>query len=110
MDAQRLAQTRPGARGAILLEATVPITGDDTFGPWPAGLVAQIHGLDGDEFFVGDGDVDAAREIVAAAPGSELFLYPGDGHLFSDSSLPTYDADATDLMTSRVLEFLAARG
>jgi dienelactone hydrolase len=107
MSAQRLAQTRPGALGALLFEAAVPPNAEDGFGPWPAGVPAQIHGLDADEFFVGDGDVKAAEQIVALAPRSELFLYPGDGHLFSDSSLPGYDAAATELLVGRVLEFLA---
>ncbi|GAA3705798.1 dienelactone hydrolase family protein [Microlunatus aurantiacus] len=106
MQAQRLAQTRAGAAGAILLEACVPITGDWAFGPWPEGVPVQIHGKDADEFFAGEGDVDAARGIVDAVPGAELFLYPGDQHLFEDRSLPSYDAEATALLTSRVLEFL----
>ncbi len=107
MQAQRLAQTRPGAAGAVLLEACVPITGDWAFGPWPEGVPVQIHGKDADEFFAGEGDVDAARAIVDAVPGAELYLYPGDQHLFEDRSLPSYDAEATTLLTSRVLEFLA---
>ncbi len=107
MHAQRLAQTRPGAAGAILLEACVPITGDWAFGPWPDGVPVQIHGMDADEFFAGEGDVDAARAIVEAVPGAELFLYPGDRHLFEDSSLPSYDAAATALLMMRVRAFLA---
>jgi dienelactone hydrolase len=63
--------------------------------------------MDADPIFVGEGDVDAAREIVAAVDDAELFLYPGDQHYFADSSLPSYDAEATDLLTQRVLEFLA---
>ena len=46
---------------------------------------------------------------MAAAADGELFLYPGDQHLFVDSSLAAYDAEATALMTQRVLDFLAAR-
>ena len=34
-------------------------------------------------------------------------MYPGDQHLFEDSSLPSYDAEATKLLTERVLAFLA---
>ncbi len=105
--AQRLAQTRPGARGALLFYSAIPITGEWAFGPWPTGVPVQIHGMDNDPYFVGEGDVDAAREIVAAAGDGELFLYPGDQHYFSDSSLPSYDAEATALLTERVLEFLA---
>lgn len=107
MIAQKLAQTRPGARGALLFYSAIPITGEWAFGPWPAGLPVQIHGMDNDPYFVGEGDVDAAREIVAAAGDGELFLYPGDQHYFSDSSLPSYDAEATALLTERVLDFVA---
>jgi len=105
--AQQLAQTRPGARGALLLYSCVPITGDWAFGPWPEGVPVQIHGMDADPFFVGEGDIDAAREIVATVDDVELFLYPGEQHYFSDSSLPSYDAAATALLTERVLAFLA---
>ncbi len=105
--AQQLAQTRPGARGALLFYSAIPITGEWAFGPWPAGVPVQIHGMDDDPYFVGEGDVDAAREIVAAAEDGELFLYPGDQHYFADSSLPSYDPKATRLLTERVLGFLA---
>ena len=104
--AQQLAQTRPGARGALLFHSAIPITGEWAFGPWPPGVPVQIHGMDNDPYFVGEGDVDAAREIVASVADGELFLYPGDQHYFADSSLPSYDAEATTLLTDRVLEFL----
>ena len=105
--AQQLAQTRPGARGALLFYSAIPISGEWAFGPWPDGVPVQIHGMDNDPFFVGEGDIDAAREIVEKAQDAELFLYPGDQHYFADSSLPSYDAEATALLTQRVLEFLA---
>ena len=104
--AQELAQTRPGARGALLFYSCIPITGEWAFGPWPDGVPVQIHGMDNDPIFVGEGDIDAAREIVEQVDDAELFLYPGDQHYFSDSSLPSYDAEATALLTKRVLEFL----
>ena len=105
--AQELAQTRPGAKGALLFYSAIPISGDWAFGPWPAGVPVQIHGMDNDPIFVGEGDIEAAREIVATVPDAELFLYPGDQHYFSDSSLPSYDPDATALLMERVLRFLA---
>jgi dienelactone hydrolase len=105
--AQQLAQTRPGARGALLFYSCIPITGEWAFGPWPDGVPVQIHGADHDPIFVDEGDIDAAREIVAAVPDAELFLYPSDQHYFADSSLPSYDPEATALLTRRVLEFLA---
>lgn len=106
--AQRLAQTRPGARGALLYEACLPLTGDWAIGPWPAGVPVQIHGMDSDQFFALEGDLDAAREVVQAAGPelAQLFLYPGDKHLFTDNSLPSYDADATALVVQRSLDFL----
>jgi len=106
MAAQKLAQTRAGARGALLFYSCIPISGEWAFGPWPDGVPVQIHGMDADPIFVGEGDIDAAREIVATGEDAELFLYPGNQHYFADSSLPSYDADATVLLTRRVLEFL----
>jgi dienelactone hydrolase len=105
--AQELAQARPGARGALLFYSCIPISGEWAFGPWPDGVPVQIHGADADPYFVGEGDVDAAREIVEKVEDAELFLYPGDQHYFADSSLPSYDPEATKLLTRRVLEFLA---
>ncbi|MFJ9315965.1 dienelactone hydrolase family protein [Pimelobacter simplex] len=102
--AQRLAQTRPGARGALLIYSCLPV---GEFGEtWPAGVPVQVHGKEGDEFF--DEDLPAARELVAAAPEAELFVYPGEQHLFADSSLDAYDADAAALLRERVRAFLAA--
>jgi len=104
LPAQRLAQTRPGARGALLFYSCVP---SSEFGSWPSGVPVQVHGMDADPIFVGEGDVDAARALVEEADDAELFLYPGDQHYFADSSLPSYDAAATELLTERVLVFLA---
>lgn len=106
MAAQKLAQTRPGARGALLFYSCIPITGEWAFGPWPDGVPVQIHGMDSDPIFAGEGDIDAAREIVATVENAELFLYPGDQHYFADSSLPSYNAEAAALLTRRVLDFL----
>jgi dienelactone hydrolase len=107
MQAQRLAQTRPGAAGAVLMESCLPISGEWAIGPWPDGVPVQVHGMDADEFFAGEGDLDAARELVASTSDGELFVYEGDQHLFEDSSLPSYDAAATDLLTERVLALLS---
>ena len=102
MIAQKLAQTREGVRGALLLHSCVPVS---EFGSsWPAGVPVQIHGMKDDEFF--DEDLPAARELAASTPEAELFVYPGDQHLFTDSSLDDFDAEATMLLKSRVLSFL----
>jgi dienelactone hydrolase len=104
--AQKLAQTRPGARGALLCYSCVPVS---EFGPaWPKGVPVQIHGMDADPFFVGEGDIEAARALVQEADQAELFLYPGNQHYFADSSLPSYDPEASALLMKRVLNFLAA--
>ncbi|MHB8631179.1 MAG: dienelactone hydrolase family protein [Candidatus Limnocylindria bacterium] len=104
MPAQELAQTRAGARGALLFDACLPVA---EFGPtWPADVPVQIHAMDADPLFVNDGDLDAARALVASAAPAELFLYPGDQHLFADASLPSYDAAAAALLMRRVLDFL----
>lgn len=104
LPAQKLAQTRPGAKGALLFHSCVPAS---EFGAWPEDMPAQIHGMDADPFFVGEGDVEAARELVETN-GAELFLYPGEEHLFADASLPGYDGDAAKLLTERALAFLDA--
>lgn len=107
MPAQKLAQTRSGARGALLFEACVPAS---EFGPsWPSGVPVQVHGMDADPFFAEGGDLDAARELVKSAEQAELFLYPGESHLFADASLPSFDADAAALLERRVVEFLSSR-
>ena len=110
--AQRLAQTRPGARGALLYESCLPVTGEWAVGPWPEGVPVQVHGMDRDPFFALEGDIDAARELVGIVgpERGELFVYPGEAHLFTDSSLPSYDADATALAVRRSREFLDRLG
>lgn len=102
--AQRLAQTRPGARGAVLIDSCLPIA--EFGGPWPGGVPVQIHGKESDEFF--EEDLPAARELAGSTASAELFLYPGDQHLFADSSLAAYDPEAAALLLDRVRTFLAS--
>jgi len=102
MPAQQLAQTRPGARGAVLMSGCLPVS---EFGDaWPEGVPVQVHGKEGDPFF--EEDLEAARALVESADGAELFRYPGEQHLFADSSLPAYDPAATKLLIERLLAFL----
>jgi dienelactone hydrolase len=110
--AQHFAQKRPGARGALLYEGCLPLTGDWGVGPWPQGLRAQVHGMDADPYFALEGDLNSAREIAALVGPDvvEVFTYPGDGHLFTDSSLPAYDKDATALVIERSIAFLDGLG
>jgi dienelactone hydrolase len=102
--AQRLAQTRPGARGAVLMCSCLPVS--EFWPAWPEEVPVQIHGKEGDEFF--DEDLPAARELAASTARAELFVYPGDQHLFADSSLAAYDPEAAALLVERVRAFLAS--
>lgn len=102
MPAQKLAQTRPRAKGALLVSAAFPAS--EFGGPWPQGVPLQIHMMEADEWAMED--LPAARELVETVEGAELFLYPGDRHLFADNSLPDYDEGAARLLKQRVLAFL----
>jgi dienelactone hydrolase len=107
LPAQKLAQTRAGSRGALLFYSCVPIS---EFGStWPDGVPVQIHAMDADPIFTEEGDLEAARALVASAEQAELFLYPGNQHYFADASLPSYDKAATALLMERVLSFLDRR-
>lgn len=103
LPAQSLAQTRPGAKGALLFSAAFPAS--EFGGPWPKGVPLEIHMMERDPW-VQEGDLDAARELVKSVEGAQLFLYPGERHLFADESLPDYDKGSAELLEKRVLAFL----
>jgi dienelactone hydrolase len=103
MPAQELAQTRPGAKGAVLFQSCFPP--EEFGGPWPEDVPVQIHIMEEDEWAL-EGDLDAARELDATVEGAQLFIYPGDRHLFTDESLPEYDEAAATLVKQRVTSFL----
>ena len=98
--AQWLAATRPGAKGAVLLHAALPL---QAFGvsAWP-GVPAQIH--------VASGDPWVQPEVVDALgeQGFEVFRYAGDGHLFTDAGAEEHDPTASAAVVDRVRAFLAA--
>ncbi|MWB97190.1 dienelactone hydrolase family protein [Agromyces seonyuensis] len=104
LPAQLLAQTRPGATGAIFLYSCVPP--EEFGGEWPADVPVQIHGMANDPYFADEGDLDAARELVSAAPRGELFVYDGDQHYFADPELPSYRPVAAEQVMARMLEML----
>jgi dienelactone hydrolase len=97
MIAQSLAQTKPGARGAVLVYAALPLGewGDNWPADWPDGVPLQIHMTEGDE------DEGIAKALVEAVPGAELYSYPGPEHMFAEQ-----DEQAAALLRQRVLEFL----
>jgi dienelactone hydrolase len=105
MPAQMLAQTRPGTKGALLFHSCVPTS--EFGGSWPQGVSLQIHMMDADEWALPPNeDLDAARQLDETVESAELFVYPGDRHLFADNSLPDYDESAATLLKQRVLGFL----
>jgi dienelactone hydrolase/uncharacterized damage-inducible protein DinB len=108
LPAQMLAQTRPGAKGALLYHSCLPLA--EFGGTWPDDVPVQVHAMDADPWFAGEGDIDAAHELLKANWDAALFLYPGDKHLFADASLPDYDQAAAALLIQRSLGLLARAG
>jgi dienelactone hydrolase len=105
LPAQMLAQTRPGTKGALLFHACIPPS--EFGGPWPDGVPVQIHMMEADEWALPPNeDLDVARQLDQEVASAQLFLYPGDRHLFADDSLPDYDEKAAALLMERVLSFL----
>jgi len=101
MPAQMLAQTRSGAQGALLFYSALPPSEFES--PWPQGVPLQIHMMEDDEW--AREDLSAARELAETA-GAELFLYPGDKHLFADEGSSDYDEHCAALLRERVQAFL----
>jgi dienelactone hydrolase len=106
MPAQKLAQTRSGARGALLFHTAIPLS--EFGGSWPEGAPLQFHFMEDDPW--AEEDLPAAREIVGMIDGAELFIYPGDRHLFADNSVADYDPGAAALLKQRALDLLARVG
>lgn len=104
MPAAKLAVSRPGARGALFFHGAVEA--EEFGGPWPERVPLQVHAMDHDPEFANGFDDAAARMLVEQSHDGELFLYPGDQHLFADPSLASYDEPAAALMTQRVVAFL----
>jgi dienelactone hydrolase len=102
LPAQSIAQTRPGAKGAVFFHACLPPSEFES--PWPEGVPVQIHMMDRDPW--GEEDLPAAEALVEEVGGAELFLYPGSGHLFADPSLDDYDEQAAGLLKERTIAFL----
>ncbi len=92
--AQRLAQTRPQARGVALLHHAGRPRAD-----WP-GQPVQVHRYAEDPWIV-PADVAHLGEVVRASGAAfEDLVTPGAGHLFTDPGQPEYDEPAT----SRTIE------
>jgi dienelactone hydrolase len=100
LPAQALAQSRPGARGALFFHAAIPT--EEFGGPWPRGVPLQMHVMEHDAL----GDVDVCQALAAEVEEAELFLYPGSGHLFADPGSPDHEPESARLLTDRSVAFL----
>src|SRR5262249_29723747 len=107
LPAQMLTQTRPGAKGALLLHACVPVS--EFGGSWPEDTPVQIHGMDADPWFIEE-DLGAARELAKLNWATEVSLSPGHNPRSAAPSLPDYDEPAATLLMQRVLGFLGRTG
>lgn len=97
--AQRLAELRPGAKGAILMHGCVQ--GGFFATEWPAGVRLQIHQTSGDPWT----DMSTMATLCEQV-GGELYEYPGPGHILSDPVFPEYNAETAELILGRVKNFL----
>jgi len=74
---------------------------------WPSNVHMQVHFADKDPIR-NQAVIDALGVKVRQSGSSfEQFDYDAPGHLFADPAFPAYDAIAAELMTARVLDFLA---
>jgi dienelactone hydrolase len=107
--AQLLALTRPGARGAILMHAALPL---EAFGmeEWPSGVAVQVHYAENDPYREQSAIDALAGAVRRSGAAFEAWDYPGEGHLFADPDLEDHDAGAAERMLERVLAFLAREG
>lgn len=101
LPAQKLAQTHRGVAGAVLLHGGLPPATFDS--AWPAGLPLQIHVTEDDTW----NDPDETEALIAES-GGQLLVYPGTGHLVTDSSHPDYDPEVAEEILAQTLAFLEA--
>lgn len=97
--------TRRPVRGVLMLSGALDLAmiGVEA---WPHGVPAQVHYTIDDPFRSQAGIDAVAAQVNEAGASIEIFDYPGAGHLFTDPSLPNeFDADAAELLWSRVLPF-----
>ncbi|SRR6266481_2729601 len=91
--AELVAATRPGARGAILMHAPLPIR-DLGWKKWPSTVPVQVHFAAKDPLR-NEKVIDAlAGRVGASGAPFQLHDYPTSGHLFADPDMPAYEATA----------------
>jgi dienelactone hydrolase len=108
--AERLAASRPGALGAVLMHGAVPVEGlTEYFGVerWPEGVPVQVHYAADDPWVEAEQEVVPLGEAVREAGAEfEQYVYPGSGHLFADPDFFEYDRASSEAMWERVVAFL----
>ncbi len=104
LPAQAIAQRRSDVRAALLYHGGLP---SEVFGgAWPQQVAVQIHVMQDDPWR----DVDENQALIDEATDGELFVYPGDRHLFADPSTPDHDPVAARLLLERSLDLLNRLG
>jgi dienelactone hydrolase len=106
--AELLAAARPGARGALLMHAAIPVEELGGFGVerWPAGVPVQVHYAAEDPWVEAEEVAALGGAVKEAGAAFEEYAYPGSGHLFADPDLPEYDRASSEAMWRRALAFL----
>lgn len=99
--AQYAAQTRPGARAALLFHGALSLATMEL--DWPDGLALQVHTAEADPWV----ELDEVQSLIESVDGSELFLYPGSAHLFADASWVEYEEGSARLLSERSAALLA---
>ena len=107
--AEYVATQRP-CRGVLMISGALPVRmlGADA---WPRAVPAQIHYNRRDPHHQQDWLEALLTEISTAGATAAIFEYPGEGHLFTDSSRSDeYDEQATTLLWDRALRFCRTAG
>ena len=98
--------TQRRCAGVLLVSGALPmaVLGAPS---WPAGLPAQLHRAVGDPFRSAGWDRALGDDVAAAGGVLEVVEHPGEGHLFTDPSLPAeYDAESTERLWREALSFV----
>jgi dienelactone hydrolase len=106
MPAQLFAATRPGARGALLIQGAARPE-DLGLGGWPADVPLQIHVGADDRWF----DADHAAEVAASLPAGsvDVAVYDTSAHVFCDPDASHHDPHATRLLHAHIGDWLRGR-
>ena len=104
--AMLLAGTKPDAKGCVLLHAALPLE-ELGIEKWPSDVPVQVHYAKSDPWKE-QSSIDALEKDIRESGASyNYYEYPAEGHLFTDALLPEYNEDASELLISRVIDFIS---